>query len=50
MVGEHQLGVLRAPPGREPLVGLAAGPGAQCLDDYRGKAEGAAGPSVLVSP
>ena len=47
MVREHQPGVLPVLPGREPLIGLAAGPGAQRLDRGGGEAEGAAGPFGL---
>ena len=45
--GEDQSGVVPVVPGREPLIGLAAGPGAQRLDCHHGEAEGAAGPLGL---
>jgi hypothetical protein len=45
--GEDQPGVVPVVSGRNPLVGLAAGPGAQRLDGGCGEAEGAAGPLGL---
>jgi len=47
MAREDQPGVLPALAGREPLAGLAAGPGAERLDGGRGEGEGAAGPFGL---
>jgi hypothetical protein len=48
--GEDQPGVLPVVPGGEPLIGLAAGPGAQRLDGGGGEGEGAAGPLGLGLP